>query len=132
MVFFPIYRLFNNDYDQSKHWILLVGLLLFIFFLVFTFLSLLGIFRIKYSEETGDIVLYHLYKSKGINVEEVAAFYQFTYKTKWKDYRGYILQLKDGSLIKLTEYNTKPLFDFYHFIVSSGVVSKGYKTSWLP
>lgn len=110
----------------------LSGLILFGFFLTFIFLSLLGTFKIKYNEDTGEITFSRLYNSRTISTTDIAGYYLSTLKTRWKAYTGYILLLNDGSSIELTEYNVKPLRDFYAFVVKSGVPCKGTKNSWYP
>jgi hypothetical protein len=131
MVIVPVYRFTQNDYSDAPA-IALIGLLFFIFFLVFIIMSLMGIFQIRYNEGTGQITFYRLYKSHTISVSDIAGYYQSTLKTKWKNYPGYFLVLKDGEIIELNEYNVKPLRDFYAFIVQSGVPCKGTKNSWYP
>jgi hypothetical protein len=132
LVTFPLYRLLNNEYKSQPGGVVFVGLFFFVLFLLVNVLSLLGVFKISYAEKTREVAFYSLFKSQTINVDEIAEYYLSTLETKWKDYHGYFLVLKDGSTIEITEYNTTPLRDFYAFIVQAGVPCKGSKRSLYP
>ena len=132
LVAYTLYRLVRNDYAGKPSAIIYVGLFFFIMFLIFNILSLLGVFKIRYTEDNKEITFHYLFKSRTILTNDISAYFLSTLKTKWKNYPGYILLLKDGSTIEVTEYNVKPLRDFYAFIVKSGVPCIGTKNSWYP
>lgn len=132
MVVYPVYRYFNNEYSKEMPGLVYFGYLFFLFFFVFSFLSFRGFYKLNYTTTHNTIVAYSILETKYFSIHEVEGYYLSTLKTKWKDYTGYILQLTDGSSIELTEYNVKPLRDFYSFLVSSEVPCKGTKSSWYP
>lgn len=132
LVIYPFYRLLNNEYEGKPSGIIFMSFFFFILFLLVNILSLLGIFKINYIAETNEFTFRHLFKSRIISSDEITGYYLTTLKTRWKYYSGYILVLKDGSTIELTEYNTTPLKDFYTLIVKLEIPCKGYKNSWYP
>ena len=127
---FPVYRLLRNDYSNTPT-IAFIGIIFFVLFLVFSVMSLMGIFKIKY-EISGEVTFYRLYKSCKISIADIDSFYQSVLKTKWKNYPGYFLILKDGTVIELTEHNLSSLRNFYSYLVKSEVPCKGTKNSWYP
>jgi hypothetical protein len=132
MAAYPIYRYFNGEYANQMPTIAYIGYTFFLFFFAFSVLSLGGFYKMNYSTLENTIVLYSILGKKHISVHSIQGYYLSTLKTKWKDYPGYILQLADGTSVELTEYNLKPLRDFYSFLVRSEVPCKGTKNSWYP
>ncbi|MDX2136108.1 MAG: hypothetical protein SFV52_15090 [Saprospiraceae bacterium] len=131
LVVAPIVGFINNKL-AGKEWVMLVGLFFFVFFLAFIVLSLLGVFILRYNEDTEEIRLYRMYGFRTLFARDIAGYYQSTLQSRWKNYTGIILILKDGSSIELTEYNVKPIKDFYDFLVKSGVPFNGKRESWYP
>ncbi|WP_375418817.1 hypothetical protein [uncultured Hymenobacter sp.] len=131
MVAAPILRLIKNDYAGRED-VIIIGLLLFVFILVFILLSLLGVFKIKYREDIGEIIFYRLYNSQKILITDIVSYYNSTLTSRWGNYKGVFLLLNDGSSIELTEYNVKPLSDFCAFITRPEISYKGMKSSWYP
>ncbi len=131
MIVLPISRLANKDF-VGREGIFFIGLLFFVMFWTFLFLTLFGIFKIRYNEEKSEITFYGLFKSRTITTAEIKGYYQTRLTTNLKNYSGFIILLSDGSNIELTEYNVKPLNDFYSFIVKSNIPFKGAINSWYP
>lgn len=127
MAAFSIYFLIQNDRVNIYGRAVTVGLAFLL--LGFSIMSLTGIFRIKYDPGSRKITFYHLFRSRTIFVSDIDGYYQSTVNTKWKNYPGYFVEMKNGSVFELNEYNVKSLKGFHSFIVESGIPYKGTKYS---
>jgi hypothetical protein len=118
---------------ESKPSIVLLGFIAFTLFPIYIIWSLCGIVKIEYSILTKTIHFKNIIGSgRIVHISEIVGYYQTTFKTKYKNYSGYIFKLDDGKTIEITEYNLSKLRDFYSFIVQANVPCLGSKNSWYP
>jgi hypothetical protein len=74
----------------------------FAFFPIYMLWSLLGVFKIEYSEYEKLIRFQNLLgREKIVSTSDIVGYYQTTFKTGFKKYGGYIFKLVVVKLLKL-------------------------------
>jgi hypothetical protein len=136
-VFFYLMSIITRNYQAGKYEnkpsIVYWGMVAFSLFPTYLIWSLFCIFKIQYFEDERLIRFSNLLGGKRtVTTSEIDGYYQATFKTRLKNYGGYIFKLNNGKTIEIPEYNSSRLRNFYSFIVNAGIPCLGTKISWYP
>jgi hypothetical protein len=119
----PLKRFLLGHFEYSNlKWVFLFAILIFLYFLIVVVLSLFGIIGVNLDEKHKIISVKYFLRTEIFNIEDIEG-YVVTY---------FILKLKNGRSVELSEYNLESLYDFNQYLIKNGVVDLGKKKSWFP
>jgi len=124
---FPLEIISSGNFRGGIFTILFV-ITMFIALPAYLMWTLFGTIWIRYNEQNGNIHFYHFFKVQKILPKDIDGYY----KTMVKSYAGYVLKLKDGNTIEVSEYNVKPLQDFELFLTKNKISYYGNTASRFP
>jgi hypothetical protein len=129
----PLKRFLLGHFEYSNlKWVFLFAILIFLYFLIVVVLSLFGIIGVNLDEKHKIISVKYFLRTEIFNIEDIEGYVVTYFKTRWKEYEGIILKLKNGRSVELSEYNLESLYDFNQYLIKNGVVDLGKKKSWFP
>ena len=131
--YIPIKRFLAGDFSNSDNrFILLIALPFFLYLLLVVSLSFSGFFNVNIDEQEKKITLKGFIKKNSFLVEMIEGYAVTRFKTRWKEYEGIVIKLKNGKTYELSEYNLDSLYHFNQYLIEQSITDLGKKKSQFP
>jgi hypothetical protein len=127
----PLEKISTGQYkaNEGAFWLGLVVVTMFPAYLVWT---LFGVLWVTIYDDRTKVRFHHFYKTVEVFGSDIDGFFKTVNKTKISTFRGFLIKLKSGKVVELTEYNLKSLNEIRDFLNYNKVPFKGEMKSWFP
>jgi hypothetical protein len=127
----PLEKIRTGQYQNNEgvFWLGLVVVTMFPAFLVWT---LLGVLWVKISDDHREVHFHHFFKTVRILGSDIDGYFKTVHKTKVNSFEGFLIKLKSGEVLEVTEYNLKSINEIRDFLRHNKVPLRGDMKSWFP
>jgi hypothetical protein len=119
----------QNQNDEGVFWLGLAVITMFPAYLVWT---LFGVLWVTISNDRTSIRFHHFYKTLDVFGSDIDSYYKTIHKTKVSTFKGFLIKLKSGKVVEVTEYNLKSISEISGFLSHNKVPVRGDMKSWFP
>ncbi len=127
----PLEKIRTEQYHNNEG-VFWLGFFVIMMFPVYIVWTLCGVLWIQISNNKSTIRFHHFYKRIDVHSSAIDGYYKTVHNTKVKTFKGFILKLKSGRVIEITEYNLKSLTEINDFLTYNKIPLRAEIKSWFP
>jgi len=127
----PLEKIRTGQY-QNNEGVFWLGLVVVTMFPVYLLWTLCGVLWVTISEDQRMVRFHHFYKTVEATGSDIDGYFKTVHKTKVSTFNGFLIKMKSGQVVEVTEYNLKSLSEIRDFLGHNKVPLRGNKNSWFP
>lgn len=111
----PLGKIGTEQYHNNEgvFWLGVVVVTMFPVYLVWT---LLGVLWVTISDDLTEVQFHHLFKTITVLRSDIDGYFKTVHKTKVSNFEGFLIKMKSGEVLEVTEYNLKSINEIADFL----------------
>jgi hypothetical protein len=127
----PLEKIKSGEYQENLP-VFLIGMFAVSMFPAYFLWTLLGILWVKVADDNTQVVFHYLFKTVKLIPTDIDGYYKTHNDTKLKRFHGFLIKLKSGKVVEVSEYNLRSIDTIGQFLRTNKVPLRGNKGSWFP